>query len=142
MKIVIEISSYDKEWITNGYYIPEEINMRISEAIANGTPLEQTDGDLIAEIDKLPRIKVGNSNSPTVKYCIDENLIYDLLGNYKAEKTAELQPIVRGKWEEQTDKSKMLYGWYFCSNCNAVICEKTPFCPNCGAKMEESGETE
>lgn len=40
MQIVIEISSYDKEWITNGYYIPEEINMRISEAIANGTPLQ------------------------------------------------------------------------------------------------------
>ena len=27
---------------------------------------EKTDGDLITEIDKLPRIKVGNSNSPTV----------------------------------------------------------------------------
>lgn len=47
MKLVIEISSYDKEWITNGYYIPEEINMRISEAIANGTPLPKGYGDLI-----------------------------------------------------------------------------------------------
>lgn len=48
-KIVIEISSYDKEWITNGYYIPEEINMRISEAIANGTPIpdDATNGDVI-----------------------------------------------------------------------------------------------
>ena len=44
---------------------------------------EQKDEDLIAEIDKLPRIKVGNSNSPTVKYCIDEVLIYDLLEHYK-----------------------------------------------------------
>ena len=42
-----------------------------------------TDGDLITEIDKLPRIKVGNSNSPTVKYCIDEVLLYDLLEHYK-----------------------------------------------------------
>ena len=50
---------------------------------------KQTDGDLITEIDKLPRIKVGNSNSPTVKYCIDEVLPYDLLEHYKAEKTAE-----------------------------------------------------
>lgn len=45
----------------------------------NSTKTTITDGDLIAEIDKLPRIKVGNSNSPTVKYCIDEVLLYDLL---------------------------------------------------------------
>ena len=47
MHVVIEISSYDKEWITNGYYIPEEINIRISEAIANGTILPKGHGRLI-----------------------------------------------------------------------------------------------
>jgi hypothetical protein len=47
MDVVIKISSYDKEWITNGYYIPEEINMRISEAIANGIPLPKGHGRLI-----------------------------------------------------------------------------------------------
>lgn len=36
MQIVIEISDYDKEWITNGYCIPEEINMEIAKAIING----------------------------------------------------------------------------------------------------------
>ena len=46
---------------------------------------EKTVGDLIAKIDKLPRIKVGNSNSPTVKYCIDEVLLYDLLEHHFAE---------------------------------------------------------
>lgn len=45
MKIVIDISSYDKEWITNGYYIPEEINVKISEAIANGTPLIESESE-------------------------------------------------------------------------------------------------
>lgn len=35
--------------------------------------------DIKEEIEKLPRIKVGNSNSPTVKYCIDEILIYEVL---------------------------------------------------------------
>ena len=44
---------------------------------------EQKNEDLIAKIDKLPRIKVGNSNSPTVKYCIDEILLYDLFEHYK-----------------------------------------------------------
>ena len=53
---------------------------------------EKTNGDLKAEIDKLPRIKVGNSNSPTVKYCIDEVLIYDLLEHYKGEKTDSFIP--------------------------------------------------
>ena len=50
---------------------------------------EKTDGDLITEIDKLPRIKVGNSNSPTVKYCIDEVLLYDLLEHYKESEEEE-----------------------------------------------------
>ena len=41
--------------------------------------------DIKAEIDKLPRIKVGNSNSPTVKYCIDERLLYEILEKMKGE---------------------------------------------------------
>lgn len=44
--------------------------------------IPQTDSvleDIKAEIEKLPRIKVGNSNSPTVKYCIDERLIYEVV---------------------------------------------------------------
>lgn len=49
MQIVIEISSYDKEWITNGYHIPEEINTKIAEAIANGTPLPKGHGRLVDE---------------------------------------------------------------------------------------------
>ena len=52
-------------------------------SVAPQPSAEKTDGNLITEIDKLPRIKVGNSNSPTVKYCIDEVLLYDLLEHYK-----------------------------------------------------------
>ena len=80
--------------------------------------------NLKAEIDKLPRIKIGNSNSPTVKYCIDEVLLYDLLDNLPcAEKTAEW--IYRGNS-------------IICSNCG----DKIPYgihnyyCRNCGAKMK------
>ena len=86
-----------------------------------------TIGDLKKEIDKLPRIKVGNSNSPTVKYCIDEVLIYDLLEHYKAEKTASwvaLDDYPSEDWE--------------CDNCGFVITgveEPYRFCPNCGKKM-------
>ena len=47
IELVIKISNYDKEWITNGYCIPEEINTKISEAIINGTVLPKGHGRLI-----------------------------------------------------------------------------------------------
>lgn len=47
MQIVIEIEDYDKEWITNGYYIPNEINEKIAEAIIKGISLPKDHGDLI-----------------------------------------------------------------------------------------------
>ena len=60
IELVIKISSYDKEWITNGYYIPEEINMKISEAIANGTPLPKGHGDLI-DVGEIRVIELEDS---------------------------------------------------------------------------------
>ena len=86
---------------------------------------EQTDGDLTAEIDKLPRIKVGNSNSPTVKYCIDEVLLYELLEHYKADKTAEW---IDGKCNKCGTPAPFwaMSSTYYCSE----------YCPNCGARMK------
>lgn len=79
MKIVIDI---DENVFTRlfdsgaeDYAIMNDDLFAIAKSIRKGTLLEK----MKAEIDKLPRIKVGNSNSPTVKYCIDEVLIYDLL---------------------------------------------------------------
>lgn len=40
MKLVIDISEYNREWINNGYRIPEEINQDITRAIVDGEPLE------------------------------------------------------------------------------------------------------
>ena len=57
--------------------------------------------------------------------------------------TEELTPIVLGKWlTRDIDKSGIIYTEYYCSNCdwwhgNNLITKN--FCPNCGAKMEESG---
>ena len=39
MKLIIETSEYNKEWITNAYSIPQEIMLEIAEAIINGTEL-------------------------------------------------------------------------------------------------------
>lgn len=56
MEIIINIEDYDREWITNGYHIPDEINGKIAEAIIDGTPLSENHGRLIdadALIDSL-----------------------------------------------------------------------------------------
>lgn len=47
MKIVIDISEHDWQWIANGFYIPKEINRSISEAITKGILLPKDHGDLI-----------------------------------------------------------------------------------------------
>lgn len=76
MQIVIEISSYDKEWITNGYYIPEEINMKISEAIANGIPLDKIRAELHATAEMH---EDGD-------YYLREEWIDEIIDEYKAER--------------------------------------------------------
>lgn len=58
---------------------------------------------------------------------------------------ADVRPVVRGKWIDRDDE---YYGWnmWECSVCGEefVLTEGTPdmneyhFCPNCGARMEES----
>ena len=125
--------------------------------------------DLIAEIDKLPRIKVGNANSPTVKYCINEVLIYDLLEYYKAEKTdtnhyrvvnisyspytidstsnsysvtiSKTTEQPAAKWEYKKIPNTNIIGWW-CSNCHIGEKSRFAYCPNCGSKMEVEGEVE
>lgn len=83
-----------------------------------------TDTDLISKIDKLPRIKVGNSNSPTVKYCIDEVLLYDLLENMpSAEKIAVFKIVGNTKQH------------YECSKCNEPVDGWDKFCKHCGARL-------
>ena len=42
MKLVIDISKYNREWIKNGYKIPQEINLDIARAIVEGELLEST----------------------------------------------------------------------------------------------------
>ena len=56
------------------------------------------------------------------------SVVDDYADNHPA---AEVVPIVRGKWESAK------HGLY-CSVCGHPIedWEKTPYCPNCGAKME------
>lgn len=63
MQIVIDISDYDKEWVTNGVYIPDEINRRIAKAIINGVPLPKGHGNLIDADAVMREMSVVSSRS-------------------------------------------------------------------------------
>lgn len=41
MKLVIDISDYNAEWIRNAYGIPQEINTNIAESIINAEPYSE-----------------------------------------------------------------------------------------------------
>ena len=41
MKIVIDISEYNIEWIKNTFGVPEDIDVAIARAIVNGVPLSE-----------------------------------------------------------------------------------------------------
>lgn len=49
MKLLIDISEYNAEYIRNAYRVPQDINMVITEAIINGKQIPTPHGRLIAE---------------------------------------------------------------------------------------------
>ena len=50
--------------------------------------------------------------------------------------TIEAEPVRRGKWT--THRTLTHDGEWYCSACDyePTVFENTPYCPNCGAKME------
>lgn len=54
MKLIIDISEYDREWIKNTYGIPQDIDVAIARAIINGKELPDHHGRLVdADADIL-----------------------------------------------------------------------------------------
>lgn len=55
--------------------------------------------------------------------------------------TEDVAPIIRGKWIVKTDNENKTCGE--CSVCGKIqYAGELNYCPYCGAKMEESGETQ
>ena len=54
--------------------------------------------------------------------------------------TADVAPVVHGKWKETEPLMCGTYGnawWLFeCSNCGRTYFTTHKYCPNCGAKMD------
>ena len=82
MKIVIDIEDYDREWIANGYRIPDEINSKIADAIIIGTPLPEHHGRL-GDLDALEeyfkgvrkQLKASDYKNGTEFFVRDEMLL-------------------------------------------------------------------
>lgn len=47
---------------------------------------------------------------------------------------ADVFPVRRGRWNVYSAKDCL----YTCSECHCLPRDRTPYCPNCGAKMEET----
>ena len=67
MKIVINISKYDRDWIRNAYEIPAGINTIIAEAIINGETEDEDDNAKI-ESGSIPRIRLINALSKIIMH--------------------------------------------------------------------------
>ena len=52
MKLIIDISNYDVEWINNAQCIPDILNEKIADAIIDGTSLPEGHGRMI-DADEL-----------------------------------------------------------------------------------------
>jgi len=50
---------------------------------------------------------------------------------------ADVRPVVRAAWQSW-EQDKPPCKWYSCDYCGFHALSKSNFCPNCGAKMEES----
>ena len=64
-------------------------------------------------------------------------LFWEYSGNWNlinAIPDADVEPVARGEWEVAIgyDPNKKVQ----CQNCYKMAYEPTPYCPNCGAKMD------
>lgn len=59
--------------------------------------------------------------------------LYMMLDIIKGRDTIAVSPVRHGKWTNIGGKK---YTVYSCSECDREQSAKTPYCPNCGAKMD------
>lgn len=87
--------------------------------------------------DYISRDAVLNSRLVIEVYDANEDIVdwgvsFDVI---KAIPAADVAPVVHGRWIERTDGGEGLV----CENCRAgyTVYDETPFCPNCGARMDD-----
>ena len=77
-----------------------------------------------------------------IGHVTDEDVMFETMVDVvKEHPTADVVPVVKGHWEERSFivfDSEIKLG-YNCSECNTTWDTPTPYCPNCGAKMNVKG---
>ena len=71
---------------------------------------------------------------------LDKPITFEtLVSDLRCMKAADVLPVRHGRWIEKQEKDTFagyLYS-YECSECGRVKQRKEPYCPNCGARMDE-----
>ena len=145
MKLVINISEYNAEWIRNAYGIPQEINTEIAESIINGKPtiqLEQRTDEWKPIKDCPMRHENGNC-LPLGGFCTANKNICEALHNAyemgkSKQRTGKWIKLSRFKWI-RTRKCDQCGNILDFDGVNAGRGDAN-FCPNCGTKMEGDAE--
>ena len=79
------------------------------------------------DADLIPiRIRLIFSNFQRVAYEDEINKV----------PTADVKPVVIGNWGTVQDMGSGRFVGYWCSVCEEQHDYRTPYCPNCGARME------
>lgn len=69
--------------------------------------------------------------------CISKNLQRGIdLVLIKAIPAADVAPVRHGRWMMEQPRTRHGHGYWNCSECNQLELLPTPYCPNCGAKMD------
>ena len=75
-------------------------------------------------------------------WCISQYSADWISSFIESQPTANVVEVKHGKWEKRTfiifDSERV---GYRCSECNTTWDTNTNYCPNCGAKMDEEGDT-
>ena len=100
MRIVIDISEYDKEWIGNAYGIPQDINTKIAEAIINAEPCQPEPHWIPVTEDTLPK------KNRVVVVC-GEKGTWDY-GMYRGHTPSDIH-----LWEWKRRTLKRVYWWMY-----------------------------
>ena len=80
MKLVIDINEYNKKWIGNLHFIPEELKVEIGDAIINGTPFDSVIEDIKAEILEEKECAYADFEQYKIDYlCVEPEYVEDEL---------------------------------------------------------------
>ena len=77
MKLIIDISEYDREWIKNTYGIPQDIDVAIARAIINGKKLHDHHGRIV-DADEIweKMYRYSDNEGAKMPYGDDDSLIH------------------------------------------------------------------